>query len=79
MTVTVYTQPNCLPCKRVIRKLQEANIDLEVIDISLNVVAKDYVTRCLHVKSTPVVEADWFNPIVCYQPDLLKGLIDALT
>lgn len=75
MTVTVYTQPGCLPCKRVIRKLEEAEIPVDVIDISRDLVAKDYVTRWLHAKSTPVIECDGYNPIVGYQPDLLKYLI----
>lgn len=76
--VTVYTQPECLPCKRVISKLQEAEIDIEVVDISKDLLAKDYVTRVLRAKSTPVVEARGFEPIIGDQPDKLKDLITEL-
>jgi glutaredoxin-like protein NrdH len=76
MSITVYTQPGCLPCGRVIRKLDEAGLEIEVIDISKDLVSKDYVNRWLGAKSTPVVEADGYNPIIGYQPDLLKYLID---
>lgn len=77
MNVVVYTQPGCLPCKRVIRKLGEAGIGVEAVDVSKDLAAKDYITKCLHAKSTPVIEADGFDPILGYQPDKLKELIDA--
>lgn len=77
-TVTVYTQPECLPCKRVISKLQDAGVEIEIVDISKDLLAKDYVTRVLQAKSTPVVEAPGFEPIVGYQPDKLKELITEL-
>lgn len=77
--VTVYTQPDCLPCKRVIAKFQEAGIEVEVVDITKDLFARDYVERCLHAKSTPVVEAAGFDVIVGYQPDKVKQLIDELT
>ena len=78
MNVIVYTQPDCLPCKRVINKLREAGIEPEVVDVSKNLCAKDYLARWLKAKSTPVIEADGFDPIIGYQPDKLKELIDAL-
>lgn len=77
MTVIVYTQPDCLPCKRVVNKLTDAGIELDIVDVSRNRVAKDYLTRWLRAKSTPVIEADGFEPIIGYQPDKLKELIDA--
>jgi glutaredoxin-like protein NrdH len=74
--VTVYTQPECRPCKRVIKKLEDAGIELEVVDISRDLLAKDYVSRVLRAKSTPVVEAYGFPVIVGYQPDKLKEFIE---
>jgi glutaredoxin-like protein NrdH len=74
--VTVYTQPLCRPCKRVVNKLEEAGIPVEQIDISKDLVAADYVKRWLQASSVPVIEADGYNPIVGYQPDLLKYLIE---
>jgi glutaredoxin-like protein NrdH len=76
--VTVYTQPDCRPCKRVISKLEQAGIEIEVVDLSRDLLAKDYVTRVLRVSSTPIVEAYGFLPIVGYQPDKLKELIEEI-
>ena len=75
--VIVYTQPGCLPCKRVIDKMWDAGIDPEIIDISRDLVSKDYLTRWLGAKSTPVIEADGFDPVIGYQPDKLKEIINA--
>lgn len=77
--VTVYTQPDCLPCLRVIRKLKEAGIETETVDISTDKLAHEYVTRFLQAKSTPVIEAPGFDAILGYQPDKLKVLIDELS
>lgn len=76
--VTVYTQPDCRPCKRVIKKLEEAGIEIEVVDISKDLLAKDYVSRVLQAKSTPVIEAYGFPVIVGYQPDKLKDIIEEI-
>lgn len=76
--VTLYTQPECLPCKRVAKKLTEAGIEFELVDISRDHVSADYVKRVLMARSTPVVESDGRLPIVGYQPDKLKELIDEL-
>lgn len=74
----VYTQPGCLPCKRVINKLLEAGVPIEVVDISLHEEAKTYVTQVLGAKSTPVIVSDVMEPILGYQPDKLKELIVTL-
>ena len=73
--VTVYTQPECLPCKRVVKKLEEAGVPIDVVDISKDMLAKDYVTRVLGAKSVPVVEAPGFEVIYGYQPDKLTDII----
>jgi glutaredoxin len=75
--VIVYKQPGCLPCDRVIDKLTEAGIDIEIFDISKDLMAKDYVTRWLGAKSTPVIEAVGFDAVIGYQPDKLKEIIGA--
>lgn len=77
--IVVYTQPDCRPCKRVIQKLEEAGIDHEVVDLSRNLIARDYVTKVLLVTSTPIVEEDDGVLIVGYQPDKLKQLIERYT
>lgn len=77
--IVVYTQPDCRPCKRVIQKLEAAGIDHEVVDLSKNLIARDYVTKVLLVFSTPIVEEDDGELIVGYQPDRLKKMIERLT
>jgi glutaredoxin-like protein NrdH len=75
--VIVYTQPGCRPCTRVVQKMWDAGIDPEIVDISRDLVSKDYITRWLGAKSTPVIEADGFDPVIGYQPDKLKEIIGA--
>jgi glutaredoxin-like protein NrdH len=76
MTVTVYTQPGCRPCKRVLSKLLEAGIEHRVVDVSVDPKAKGYL-NLIGARSVPVVVADnGYEPIVGYQPDLLKYLIE---
>ena len=79
MSVILYTQPACLPCKRVEKKLTEAGVEFELVDLSKDRVAADYVKRVLMALSTPVIEADGWLPIIGYQPDKLKDLISELT
>lgn len=76
--IVVYTQPDCRPCKRVIQKLEDAGIDHEVVDLSKNLIARDYVTKVLRVSSTPIVESDEGTLIAGYQPDKLKKLIEVI-
>jgi glutaredoxin len=74
--VTVYTQPDCLPCERVIDKLHEADIAIEIVDLTKDRLAKDYVTRVLRLTSTPIVEARGFLPFSGYQPEKLQEIIN---
>lgn len=74
--IAVYTQPDCRPCKRVVQKLEEAGVNYEVVDITRDLVAADYVKRWLNAKSVPVIEAEDGTVILGYQPDQLKTLID---
>jgi hypothetical protein len=46
------------------------------VDVSKDFLAKDYIDRWLGAKSTPVIEAKGYQPILGYQPELLKYLID---
>lgn len=76
--VTVYTQPNCLPCKRVIAKLRNAHIEVDVVDVSKDESARRYLTDVLNVSSTPVVETFGYETIVGYEPSKLRELIENL-
>lgn len=73
--ITVYTQPGCRPCKRVLSKLLDAALPHRAVDVTADPAARELLAS-IDAKSVPVVVADGYNPIVGYQPDLLKYLID---
>ena len=79
--VTVYTKPGCWPCIRVKRKLEDAGIAFEVVDITLGCYEEAfiYVTETLGAKSVPVIVTDDLDPIIGYQPDKLAELIEYYT
>lgn len=77
MSFTVYTQPLCRPCERVKNKLREAGIEFEEVDILTDEKAYSFVKYTLGAKSTPVITGPEGITIIGYQPDQLKGLIDA--
>lgn len=71
--VSVYTQPNCLPCKRVIAKLKEAGIDFDVYDVTENDRAYEFI-KGIGAKSVPVVTGAGVV-ITGYEPTQLRDLI----
>ena len=71
----MYTQPGCRPCKRVLSKLLEAGLPHRAVDVTTDPAAKQMLVD-MNAKAVPVVVADGYNPIVGYQPDLLKYLIE---
>lgn len=77
MAVKLYTQPNCRPCGRVKKKLRDAGIEFEEINILKDMEAYGHV-RELGASSTPIIEADGHEPILGYDPDKLKKLISEL-
>lgn len=76
--LTVYSQPNCLPCTRVIKQLRDAGLKPDVVDITENDLGYSFVKHTLGAKSTPVIVSDVMNPIVGYQPDKVRELIVTL-
>ncbi|KRD08617.1 NrdH-redoxin [Mycobacterium sp. Root265] len=76
--ITVYTSPGCKPCERVKQMLEDAGVEYDAVNLMTkeNEDAYVYVTEVLHVRSTPVVVTDTHNPIVGYQPDKIKELIE---
>lgn len=75
MSIILYTQPDCRSCKRVAQKLDDAGIDFELVDLSHNLIAHDYVKKVLGASSVPILEVDGQEPIFGYDPDKLKDLI----
>lgn len=76
--VTVYSKPGCLPCKRVLAKLDGAEVPYDLVDLTMNDDAYTYVTSVLRASSVPVVVSDVSEPIIGYQPDQLRELIATL-
>ncbi|UJD20893.1 NrdH-like glutaredoxin [Mycobacterium phage Zimmer] len=77
--LTVYTQPGCRSCVRVIEKLEHLGIKLDVVNLNTNPEAKTYVTDVLKAASVPVIVTDTHDPIIGYQPDKLAELIEYYT
>ena len=59
------------------QKLLDAQIMHRVIDVTTDPQGRAYLDS-IDAKSVPVVVADGYNPIVGYQPDLLKYMIETL-
>lgn len=57
MSITVYTKPACGQCVATKRALDRAGLDYELIDISVDDEARDYV-MALGYLSAPVVEVN---------------------
>lgn len=72
MTVTVYTKPACVQCNATYKALDKAGVDYEVIDISENDEARDYVMALGYLQAPVVVAGDdhWSG----FRPDRIKSL-----
>lgn len=72
MSITVYSKPACVQCTATKKSLDRAGLDYEVVDISLDDEARDYVMALGYVQA-PVVVADgdhWSG----FRPDRIKAL-----
>ena len=75
MSITVYTKPACQQCRATTKALDEAGLDYDLVDISLDDGARDYVMALGHLQA-PVVEVDgehWSG----FRPDRIRGLAAA--
>jgi glutaredoxin-like protein NrdH len=72
LTVTVYTKPACVQCNATYKALDKAGVDYEVIDISENDDARDYVMALGYLQAPVVVAGDdhWSG----FRPDRIKSL-----
>ena len=57
MQVTVYTTPTCSQCEMTKKVLTKGNIRYDVVDLSMDEKARDYVTQELGYSAAPVVVA----------------------
>lgn len=69
MSVKVYTKPACMQCKATQRVMDQAGIDYELIDISMDDEARDYVLALGYLQAPVVVtdDAHWSG----FRPDLI--------
>ena len=72
MSITVYTKPACVQCNATYKALDKVGVDYEIIDISENDEARDFVMALGYLQA-PVVVADgahWSG----FRPDRIKSL-----
>mgnify|MGYP002716461389 FL=1 len=72
MSITVYTKPACVQCNATKKALDRAGLEYDLVDISADEEARDYVMALGYVQA-PVVEANgehWSG----FRPDCIKGL-----
>lgn len=71
-TITVYTKPGCVQCNATYKALEKAGLDYQVIDISTDDDARDYVMGLGHLQAPVVVAGDdhWSG----FRPDRIKDL-----
>lgn len=72
MSITVYTKPQCVQCGATIKALDKAGISYELVDITADAAARDYVMALGHLQA-PVVVTDtdhWAG----FRPDRIENL-----
>ena len=72
MSITVYTKPAGVQCNATKKALDRAGLEYDLVDISADDEARDYVMALGYVQA-PVVEANgehWSG----FRPDRIKGL-----
>ncbi|MBV7294863.1 glutaredoxin-like protein NrdH [Corynebacterium sp. TAE3-ERU12] len=70
--VTVYSKPACVQCRATTRALDKAGISYDVVDISIDDEARDYVMAMGHLQ-VPVVDTGdemWAG----FRPDRIKAI-----
>ena len=75
MTVTVYTKPACVQCNATYKALDKAGVTYEVVDITENHDAREYVMALGYLSAPVVVAGDdhWSG----FRPDRIKALTAA--
>lgn len=70
MSITVYSKPECVQCNATKRALDKQGLDYEVIDVSVDAAALEYVKSLGYLQAPVVMAGDqhWAG----YRPDLIK-------
>ncbi|MDG4664662.1 glutaredoxin-like protein NrdH [Mycobacterium sp. 236(2023)] len=74
-TVTVYTKPACVQCNATYKALDKAGIAYDIVDISVDTEARDYVMALGYLQAPVVVVGNdhWSG----FRPDRIKALAGA--
>ena len=75
MSITVYTKPACMQCKATTKALEKAGLEYDLVDISVDDEARDYVLALGYLQA-PVVEVNgehWSG----FRPERICGLAAA--
>ncbi|MFT3900577.1 MAG: glutaredoxin-like protein NrdH [Gordonia sp. (in: high G+C Gram-positive bacteria)] len=75
MAITVYTKPACVQCNATYKALDKAGVEYQVIDISEDAEARDYVMALGYLQAPVVVAGDehWSG----FRPDRIKAVVAA--
>ncbi|MCD5315566.1 glutaredoxin-like protein NrdH [Kineosporia babensis] len=73
MTITVYSKPACVQCDATHRALEKSGLAYEVVDITENAEAREYVLALGYLQAPVVVagEDHWSG----YRPDRIRALV----
>jgi glutaredoxin-like protein NrdH len=71
--ITVYTKPACVQCNAVFRVLDKEGIQYQMVDISTDPEAREYVMALGYLQA-PVVYAGPDNHFSGFRPDRIKAL-----
>ena len=76
-TVTVYSKPSCVQCNATYRALDNKGINYQVIDVSADAEAAEYVKGLGYMQAPVVVTDDghWSG----FRPDKIEALSQRLT
>nr|WP_181716143.1 glutaredoxin-like protein NrdH [Cryobacterium sp.]QJS06277.1 glutaredoxin [Cryobacterium sp.] len=67
--MTVYSKPNCVQCTATYRALDGSGIQYQVIDLTTNPAALEYVMEELGYSQAPVVVVDEHDHWSGFRPD----------
>lgn len=71
--IKVYSKPSCVQCNATYIALRKANIAYEVIDVSQDAEALEFIMGLGH-QQAPVVYVDEFTHWSGFRPDLIQKL-----
>ena len=73
--ITLYTKPACVQCTATKKALDKAGVEYDVVDISLDDEARDYVMALGYLQAPVVIagEDHWSG----FRPDRIRGLAAA--